>query len=131
MNTRLYFRLRKLTPLWLDLSVKLKADHDADAAFGWVLEMWGYSLACARLGIKNFVWQQLQIEPSASWHQNVSAEEVRNKHTIKTIIEMWGYSLACARLGIKNFVWQQLQIEPSASWHQNVSAEEVRNNHQT
>jgi len=67
--------LKKLTPMWLDLSVKLKADHEADATFGWVLEMWGYSLACANLGIKNFVWQQLQIEPSSTWHQNVSAED--------------------------------------------------------
>lgn len=67
--------LKRLTPLWLDLSVKLKADAEADAAFGWVLEMWGYSLACANLGIQNFVWQQLQIEPSATWHQNLTAEE--------------------------------------------------------
>ena len=67
--------LRKLAPLWYDLSVKLKADRQADAAFGWVLEMWGYSIACARLGIKHFVWQQLQTEPSSTWHQNVSAED--------------------------------------------------------
>ena len=25
--------------------------------------------------MKNFVWQQLQIEPSASWRQNLTAEE--------------------------------------------------------
>ena len=42
--------LKKVTPLWYDLSVKLKADRDADRAFGWVLEMWGYSLAAARVG---------------------------------------------------------------------------------
>jgi len=66
--------LQKVTPLWLKLSVDLKHDSQADAAFGWVLEMWGYSIACARLDIKHYVWQQLQIEPSASWHQNVSAE---------------------------------------------------------
>ena len=35
-----------------------------------------------KLGIKNFVWQQLQIEPSASWHQNVSAEEVRRRRNL-------------------------------------------------
>ena len=67
--------LKKLTPLWYKLSVDLKADHSADRAFGWVLEMWGYSIACARVGIKHFVWQQLQIEPSSTWHQNVSAED--------------------------------------------------------
>uniref|UniRef100_A0A0D3IL81 Hydroxyproline O-arabinosyltransferase-like domain-containing protein n=1 Tax=Emiliania huxleyi (strain CCMP1516) TaxID=280463 RepID=A0A0D3IL81_EMIH1 len=56
--------LKRLAPLWLELSVRLKRDREADAALGWVLEMWGYSIACAALGVKNSVWQQLQIEPS-------------------------------------------------------------------
>ena len=51
------------------LSVDLKADGSADRAFGWVLEMWGYSIACARHGIKHYVWQQFQTEPSSTWHQ--------------------------------------------------------------
>jgi hypothetical protein len=42
---------------------------------GRVLEMWGYSIACARVGIKHYVWQQIQIEPSSTWHQNVTVEE--------------------------------------------------------
>jgi len=67
--------LKKLTPLWYQLSVDLKHDNAADRAFGWVLEMWGYSIACARVGVKHYVWQQFQIEPSATWHQNVSAED--------------------------------------------------------
>mmetsp|Transcript_45882 Transcript_45882/g.153100 ORF Transcript_45882/g.153100 Transcript_45882/m.153100 type:complete len:227 (+) Transcript_45882:1003-1683(+) len=67
--------LKRLAPLWLDLSVRLKRDREADAALGWVLEMWGYSIACAALGVKNYVWQQLQIEPSASWRQNLTAED--------------------------------------------------------
>ncbi len=66
--------LKKLTPLWYQLSVDLKHDSAADRAFGWVLEMWGYSIACARVGVKHYVWQQFQIEPSSTWHQNVSAE---------------------------------------------------------
>eukprot|EP00966_Prymnesium_polylepis_P285621 6597712-Prymnesium_polylepis.1 len=68
--------LKKLAPLWFDLSVQLKADRAADAAFGWVLEMWGYSIACARMGVKHYVWQQLQIEPSAAWHQVVAPGRV-------------------------------------------------------
>ncbi len=72
--------LKKLTPLWYELSVKLKHDGAADRTFGWVLEMWGYSLACARVGVKHFVWQQLQIEPSSTWHQNVSAEDPHIYH---------------------------------------------------
>ena len=50
--------LKKVTPLWYDLSVKLKADRDADRAFGWVLEMWGALLAAARVGLKHYVWQR-------------------------------------------------------------------------
>ena len=67
--------LKKLTPLWYKLSVELKHDNAADRAFGWVLEMWGYSIACARVGIKHYVWQQFQIEPSSTWHQNVTIED--------------------------------------------------------
>ena len=36
--------LRKLAPLWYELSVQMKADREADGAFGWMLEMWGYSI---------------------------------------------------------------------------------------
>ena len=67
--------MRATHQVWFDLSVQLKADRDADRIFGWVLEMWGYSIACARLGIKQFVWQQFQIEPAAAWHQEVTAED--------------------------------------------------------
>ena len=41
-------QLRKLTPQWLDLSFKLKRDEEADKVFGWVLEMWGYTIAALR-----------------------------------------------------------------------------------
>ena len=40
-----------------------------------MLEMWGYSIAAAKLGVKHFVWQQLQIEPSAAWHQDLKAQD--------------------------------------------------------
>ena len=42
--------LKKLAPLWYELSVQMKADREADAAFGWMLEMWGYSVAALREG---------------------------------------------------------------------------------
>ena len=42
-------QLRKLTPEWLALSFKLKRDEEADKVFGWVLEMWGYTIAASRL----------------------------------------------------------------------------------
>jgi hypothetical protein len=67
--------LETLTKDWFELSVELKRDRETDKCFGWVLEMWGYTIACARLGIKHKLLQQLQIEPAATWHQNVSAED--------------------------------------------------------
>ena len=35
---------------------------------------WGYSVAALRVGIKHFAWQQIQIEPSAAWHQDVNSQ---------------------------------------------------------
>lgn len=61
-------QLRKLTPHWFALSMALKRDPVADAAYGWVLEMWGYTLAAARMGIKHALWDNIQVEPSALWH---------------------------------------------------------------
>jgi len=47
--------LRAVTPLWYELSRKLKRDPEANAAYGWMLEMWGYSIAAARLESLPFV----------------------------------------------------------------------------
>jgi len=58
-------QLEKITPLWLKLSLELKRDPQADRRFGWVLEMWGYSIAAAQLGIKHHVHREWQIEPGA------------------------------------------------------------------
>lgn len=57
------------------MSVKLKHDAQADRAFGWALEMWGWSIAAAKLNIKHKIIQKFQIEPSATWHQNVTVED--------------------------------------------------------
>ena len=57
--------VKKLTPLWYELSVELKADQTADRAFGWVLEMWGYSIAAASLGVRHEVLGSFQLEGGA------------------------------------------------------------------
>jgi hypothetical protein len=36
---------------------------------------WGYSVAALRVGVKHFAWQQIQIEPSAAWHQDINSQE--------------------------------------------------------
>ena len=57
--------LKRITPLWLNLSLALKLDPDADHRFGWVLEMWGYSIAAAQLGIQHALNRNFQIEGGA------------------------------------------------------------------
>ena len=66
--------LRRLTPHWLKLSFQLKRDREADKVFGWVLEMWGYTLASSRLGIRHLVWQDFQTEPSSLWHTQLDGD---------------------------------------------------------
>ena len=42
--------LRQLVKPWHELSFRLKRDPAADAEFGWMLEMWGYSIGAALAG---------------------------------------------------------------------------------
>ena len=35
------------------LCLELKRDREADQALGWVLEMWAYTLAAARTGVRH------------------------------------------------------------------------------
>ncbi len=58
-------QLAKLTPLWLNISLALKLDREADQRFGWVLEMWGYAMSAAKLGIRHSVHREFQTEGGA------------------------------------------------------------------
>ena len=44
-------QLREVVPKWHDLAVRMKNDAEADKAFGWVIEMWAYSIASAQVGV--------------------------------------------------------------------------------
>eukprot|EP00241_Pyramimonas_parkeae_P000849 CAMPEP_0114234288 /NCGR_PEP_ID=MMETSP0058-20121206/5632_1 /TAXON_ID=36894 /ORGANISM="Pyramimonas parkeae, CCMP726" /LENGTH=558 /DNA_ID=CAMNT_0001345963 /DNA_START=47 /DNA_END=1723 /DNA_ORIENTATION=- len=57
-------QLMQVAQPWLDFSLALKIDQEANAALGWVLEMWGYVLAAGSLGIKHTVLDKFQIEPA-------------------------------------------------------------------
>ena len=59
-------QLEKLTQDWLDFSLGLRSNSDAEAVMqGWVQEMWGYSIAAAAHGIKHNVLRDLQVEASS------------------------------------------------------------------
>ena len=45
-----------------DTSVALKLDPEADQKFGWVLEMWGYAITCAKNGIVHSIDEKFCTE---------------------------------------------------------------------
>ena len=57
-------QLRTVVEPYWQLCLTLKRDAAANQAFGWVLEMWAWSLATARLGIRHLVLRELQAEPA-------------------------------------------------------------------
>ena len=58
--------LRKLTPRWLEFSLGLRSNGDAERVMqGWVQEMWGYSIACGSLGIRHRLVNNFQVEHGA------------------------------------------------------------------
>ena len=59
-------QLEKLTDRWLDFSLGLRSNSDAERVMqGWVQEMWGYSIAAASVGIKHRVVKEFQTEASS------------------------------------------------------------------
>jgi len=63
-------QLEKVAEPWLKFSLALKRDPQADKSFGWVLEMWGYTIAAASVGIKHTIIDKFQIEPANLNHLN-------------------------------------------------------------
>jgi hypothetical protein len=55
--------LERLAPAWAEMSVALQKDKDAKAAWGWVIEMYGYTLAAYKLGISHDLRPQMAAQP--------------------------------------------------------------------
>ena len=56
-------QLREVVPKWHDLAVRMKNDAEADKAFGWVIEMWAYSIASAQVGVEYELHKEMmQVE---------------------------------------------------------------------
>ena len=64
--------LAKVVDPWWQLCIQLKRDPQADRAFGWVLEMWGWALATARMGIRHTMEPKLQAEPGGPGINNLA-----------------------------------------------------------
>jgi len=57
--------LQKIATEWQTMSERLKTDNEADGRLGWVIEMWGYAIAAAKLGLKHQEFPDFQVEPGA------------------------------------------------------------------
>jgi len=55
--------LKRLAPVWNNMSVALQSDPPAKKAWGWVIEMYGYTLAAYKMGIAHDLRPQLQSQP--------------------------------------------------------------------
>ncbi|GLJ10046.1 hypothetical protein SUGI_0120820 [Cryptomeria japonica] len=55
--------LEKIAPTWLNVSLAMKMDSEADQAFGWVLEMYGYAVASALHGVQHALRTDFMIQP--------------------------------------------------------------------
>lgn len=55
--------LKKVVPLWHELAVKMKKDPEANRAFGWVVEMWAYSIASAQAGVEYALHPEMMLQP--------------------------------------------------------------------
>jgi len=55
--------LKKVVPLWHELAVTMKKDPEANAAFGWVVEMWAYSIASAQAGVTYQLFPEMALQP--------------------------------------------------------------------
>jgi len=54
--------LARIAPTWMNISIAMKKDPDADKAFGWVLEMYGYAVASAIHGVGNILHKDFMIQ---------------------------------------------------------------------
>jgi len=69
-------QLRGLIEPWWRLCLELKRDREADQALGWVLEMWAYTLAAARTGVRHQVHKTFQAEPGGAGIYNLDDHDI-------------------------------------------------------
>ncbi|GMH10327.1 hypothetical protein Nepgr_012168 [Nepenthes gracilis] len=55
--------LTEIAPTWLNISLRMKNDPEADHTFGWVQEMYAYAIASALHGIKHGLHKDFMLQP--------------------------------------------------------------------
>uniref|UniRef100_R7WBE7 Hydroxyproline O-arabinosyltransferase-like domain-containing protein n=1 Tax=Aegilops tauschii TaxID=37682 RepID=R7WBE7_AEGTA len=55
--------LSRIAPTWMNISLAMKKDPEADKAFGWVLEMYAYAVSSALHGVGNILHKDFMIQP--------------------------------------------------------------------
>eukprot|EP00966_Prymnesium_polylepis_P005925 135344-Prymnesium_polylepis.1 len=53
--------LEKIAKPWEETAVALKTNNRANSALGWVIEMWGYSIAAAKIGLRHQEFADFQV----------------------------------------------------------------------
>mmetsp|Transcript_15949 Transcript_15949/g.52339 ORF Transcript_15949/g.52339 Transcript_15949/m.52339 type:complete len:517 (-) Transcript_15949:81-1631(-) len=61
--------LATIAPIWRDVTLKIKQDKEADKEWGWVLEMYGYTIAAKIAGVRHDLRPQLQAQPP--WDKSI------------------------------------------------------------
>lgn len=56
-------QLEKIAPTWMNISLHMKSDAEADKTFGWVLEMYAYAIASATHGVQHMLRKDFMIQP--------------------------------------------------------------------
>lgn len=60
--------LAKIAPIWHNVSLAAKQDAEADKAWGWVLEMYGYAMAAAMAHVPHDTLAHFQAQPPWDHH---------------------------------------------------------------
>ncbi|KAK9735947.1 hypothetical protein RND81_04G240000 [Saponaria officinalis] len=55
--------LKEIAPTWMNVSLRIKYDTEADAKFGWVQEMYAYAIASALHGVKHSLHKNFMVQP--------------------------------------------------------------------
>ncbi|KAH7436274.1 hypothetical protein KP509_05G011400 [Ceratopteris richardii] len=56
-------QLELIAPTWMNISLYMKNDIEADEAFGWVLEMYAYAIASSIHGVKHVLRKDFMVQP--------------------------------------------------------------------